>query len=425
MVASLSINVFWEYSKNMKKASIIILLIAVGCAAIAFFVYRYGSFNIPPMGEPPVAGPSATSSLAEFSVPEGFAMSIFADDIPDARVMAFAPNGVLLVSQPAEGTISAVLDANSDGVAEQRTIVISDLNLPHGLAFRCTDPEQPDKCDLYVAEKDQLSVFSYDAITMKASGQKKLLDLPDGSLGTHFTRTLQFLAAPNDSTLLIAIGSSCNVCHEDDSRRASVITYDVVTGKSEQFAVGLRNSVFMALHPVTGDVWATEMGRDGLGDNTPPDEINIIRKGGNYGWPICYGKNIHDTSFDKNTYIRNPCMTPFETPSHVDLQAHSAPLGLSFIPEEGWPEAHWFNLLVAYHGSWNRSEPTGYKIVKIALNADGTSVGATEDFITGWLRPDGTRIGRPADIHVLPGGTIYISDDEAGRVYIVRRMSEE
>ncbi len=179
--------------------------------------------------------------------------------------------------------------------------------------------------------------------------------------------------------------------------------------------------MFLTLHPVTGKVWATEMGRDNLGDDIPPDEINILEKGKNYGWPICYGKNIHDTEFDKNVYIRNPCMDPFETGSHVDLQAHSAPLGIGFIPEEGWDEDMWFDALVSYHGSWNRSVPTGYKIVRVKLDAQGNYIGA-EDFITGWLKSDGTKLGRPVDVKVLSGGTMYISDDDRGAIYKVSRI---
>lgn len=167
------------------------------------------------------------------------------------------------------------------------------------------------------------------------------------------------------------------------------------------------------------------MGRDNLGDDLPPDEINIIERPSagsgqssipNFGWPICYGKNIHDTNFDKNTYIRNPCMEPFETPSFIDLPAHSAPLGLAFVPEEGWPEEWWYNILVAYHGSWNRSTPTGYKIARLKMNAKGQYLGA-EDFISGWLTKDGKKTGRPVDIKVLSGGTAYISDDHAGVIY--------
>ena len=227
---------------------------------------------------------------------------------------------------------------------------------------------------------------------------------------------------------MISVGSSCNVCFESDSRRAKILKYDTATGKTTDFAKGIRNAVFLAIHPVTGKIWATEMGRDLLGDDIPPDEINIISSPStssgqnsvpNFGWPICYGKNIHDAVFDKNIYIRNPCMEPFEIGSHIDLQAHSAPLGLAFFPEEGWPEEYWRNLLVAYHGSWNRTVPTGYKIVRFKLDAQGKVLSGPEDFMTGWLTTEGA-LGRPVDILIEPGGKIYISDDKAGVVYLVK-----
>ena len=160
-------------------------------------------------------------------------------------------------------------------------------------------------------------------------------------------------------------------------------------------------------------MWATEMGRDLLGDNIPPDEINIIQEGGWYGWPWFYGKNIEDHSWTTGIPIY-----AFESiPSHIDLQAHSAPLGLAFVPEEGWPKGYWYNLFVSYHGSWNRSVPTGYKVVRIKLDSKGNYLG-TEDFITGWLTSSGV-LGRPVDILVQPGGTMYISDDKAGVIYKV------
>jgi glucose/arabinose dehydrogenase len=171
----------------------------------------------------------------------------------------------------------------------------------------------------------------------------------------------------------------------------------------------------MAINPHSGAIWGTEMGRDLLGDNIPPDEINIIKEGANYGWPICYGKNIHDTEFDKNTYFRNPCMEPFETPSSIDVPAHSAPLGLAFIPKS-WPTEYRNDLLVAYHGSWNRSVPTGYKIVRYRFDANGTYQGV-EDFITGWFTKDGTALGRPVGIVIATNGMTYISDDKAGVIY--------
>ncbi|OGI61775.1 hypothetical protein A2645_00570 [Candidatus Nomurabacteria bacterium RIFCSPHIGHO2_01_FULL_39_9] len=344
-------------------------------------------------------------------LPEGFSISIFAKNLGGARVLTFDPKGNILISVPSEGKVFALIDKNKDGLGDENKVIVEDLDRPHGMAFRCLET-----CKLYIAETNQVAEYDYDKESLKAINKKKLFDLPVG--GNHFTRTIIFEPYPNDSKMLISVGSSCNVCNENDSRRAKILEYDFNTKKLETFASGLRNSVFMNIHPVTGDMWATEMGRDLLGDDIPPDEINIIKKGKNYGWPICYGKNIHDDNFDKNVYFRNPCLEPFETESYIDIQAHSAPLGLAFFPEEGWPEEYWYNLLVSYHGSWNRSAPTGYKIVRYKLDEKGNYLGQA-DFISGWLDEKGNVYGRPVDILIQPNGIIYISDDKAGIIYKV------
>lgn len=346
-------------------------------------------------------------------LPAGFSISVYAKNLPGARVMAYDPKGRILVSEPGSGKVVAVADENGDGVAEKQYVVASGLNQPHGLAFKCDNDQN---CQLYIAENNQLAVYDYDSTGVKALNKKKLVDLPSG--GLHFTRTLMFMPSPDENKLLIAIGSDCNVCHEDDTRRASIQVYDTSTNKMEEFAKGLRNSVFMAIHPVNGQIWATEMGRDLLGDDLPPDEINIIEKGKNYGWPNCYGQNVHDDAFDHNVYIRNPCMKPFETPSHIDIPAHSAPLGIAFFPEEGWPQDYWYNALVAYHGSWNRTTPTGYKLVRYKLDAQGNVLGS-EDFLSGWLKGNNA-LGRPVDILIQPGGTILVSDDKADLIYKIK-----
>jgi glucose/arabinose dehydrogenase len=156
------------------------------------------------------------------------------------------------------------------------------------------------------------------------------------------------------------------------------------------------------------------MGRDFLGDELPPDEINIILEGQDYGWPYCYGKRMHDAQFDPQGLKQDFCKDT--VPSFIDLPAHSAPLGLAFFPEE-WPQEFRYDLLVAYHGSWNRSTPTGYKVVRVRLDHQG-NFKAIEDFITGWLTPAGA-LGRPVDILITDDGVIYISDDKAGVVYRV------
>ncbi|MBI1755388.1 PQQ-dependent sugar dehydrogenase [Candidatus Azambacteria bacterium] len=344
------------------------------------------------------------------TLPPGFSISIYAQGLGGPRVLSYDPTGTLLASIPSKGKVVALPDRNGDGIADEIVTVADHLNRPHGIAWRCKET-----CALYIAESDKVATYDYDTHTLKASGKKKIIDLPDG--GNHFTRTIMFMPSPDEDRLLISVGSTCNVCVEKDWRRAKILSANYDGTDVKIFASGVRNSVFMATHPVMGNIWATEMGRDLLGDNTPPDEINVIEEGKNYGWPTCYGTNVHDTDFDKNTYIRNPCMEPFETPSHIDIPAHSAPLGLAFVPEEGWPQEYWHNLFVAYHGSWNRTTPIGYKIVRYKLDAQGHYV-SNEDFISGWLAKQGA-LGRPVDVLVRPGGVMYISDDKAGVVYRV------
>lgn len=395
-------------------------------AAGGYFYYKNLRGIGPVVNPPPIdITESENTTGLPLKLPAGFGISIYARDLSGPRVMAHAPSGNLIVAEMAANRVVELIDTNSDGKADKQEIVISNLTRPHGIEFRCEE----DKCKIYIAETDKVVEYDYDKEKMKALNGRKIVDLPGP--GGHSTRTLLFMPYPNENILLIAVGSSCNVCSESDDRRAKILQYDIRTGKVSEFARGLRNTVFMEIHPVTGEIWGTDMGRDLLGDDIPPDEINIIREDKNYGWPICYGKNIHDSEFDKNTYIRNPCMEPFETESHIDLQAHSAPLGLAFFPEEGWPEEYWHNLLVAYHGSWNRSVPTGYKIVRFRLDDKGKVLGGlpgqgpedfSSDFISGWLTNDGA-LGRPVDIIIQPGGTIYISDDKAGVIYKVNYTS--
>lgn len=336
-------------------------------------------------------------------LPEGFSISIFAKNLPGARVMEFDQFGNMWVSQTSEGKIS-MLEV-SEGRVVKQNVLLSGLSRPHGLAF---DPDM--KSRLYIAEEGSVSVLT----TYSEGGLSKIIDLPTSG-GGHFTRTLGF---GSDSKLYVSIGSSCNVCHERDSRRATIQVMDKDGQNLKEFAKGLRNSVFFTWDPLTSKMWATENSRDLLGDDMPPDEINIVQEGKNYGWPTCFGNNIHDNDFDENTYIRNPCMEPFEVGSHIDIQAHSAPLGLSFIPNNSnWPDAYEGDLLVALHGSWNRSEPTGYKIIRIKLDNNRENQGI-EDFITGWL--SGTSaLGRPVDLKFGPDGALYVSDDKAGVVYKV------
>lgn len=406
--------------KNYLGAALIALAALV---ILGYFAYQYVKYNPPAFliklltaTEPPP--PLPAGDVAPIVVPEGFVATIFARGVTGARVMIRDPKGAMLLSQTSEGRVVALPDLNGDGKADEVKIVLEGLKQPHGLAIICpttgnTSADQ-DACILYVAETGELKAYAYDADTYTAKYQKTITTFPTGN--GHFTRTL--LLHPDGKHLLVSIGSSCNACQEDNTRRASVQAIDLATGAVVPFATGLRNSVFMATNPIDGKIWATENGRDLLGDDIPPDEVNIIEEGRDYGWPICYGKNIHDSDFDKNQYIRDPCAD--KAPSHIDLQAHSAALGLDFVPEEGWPEEYGLDLIVAYHGSWNRSEPTGYKVVRFDFTNGVLNDQFPTDFVTGFLPPGGDEddtIGRPVDVMLEPGGVAYISDDRAGAIY--------
>jgi len=354
------------------------------------------------------AGKSPQAVPFPLKLPPGFAISIFAQGLGSPRVLAQDPGGTLLASIPAQGRVVALPDKNQDGVADGVVTVAQGLDRPHGMIFR----RENGKTRLYLAEVEQLAVYDYDENNFKATNRRKIADLPPG--GRHFTRTMVFLPRP-DGRLLISVGSSCDTCVEKDWRHAKVLAANPDGSNLKPFASGLRNAVFMALNPRTGQVWATEMGRDFLGDDLPPDEINVLQEGKNYGWPYCYGQQVHDDQFDPQGAKKDFCQET--VPAYIDLPAHSAPLGLAFFPAEGWPPEYRHNLLVAYHGSWNRSVPTGYKVVRFKLDDKGNYPGV-EDFITGWLTAQGA-LGRPVDIVIKNNGEIYISDDKAGVVYRV------
>src|SRR5271165_4156501 len=342
--------------------------------------------------------------LAQLKAPPGFHISVFADNIDGARMLVFTPGGVLLVSESGEGKVIALPDSKHAGKAERTVTVLEGLNEPHGLAFY--------EGKLYVAENDKVRRYDWDEAHLRASNPKQLADLPDG--GGHSTRTLLFHAGK----MYVSAGSSCNVCIEKDPRRAAVMEFNPDGSGQKIFAKRLRNAVGLAVNPKTDTVWVTVNGRDWLGNDLPPETIyDLGRDGGDAGWPYCYGDRVPDAEFTKPG--DNRCKTVLEP--KVQMQAHSAPLGLAFYEGSEFPAEYRNNIFAAFHGSWNRSIPTGYKIVRVKLDDNGQPTGGAQDFITGWLAPDETKkgrwMGRPVGIAFGGDGTMYLSDDAAGVIY--------
>jgi len=330
-------------------------------------------------------------------VPPGFKVEAFAENLGRARFMAFGPDGVLYVSSIRAGTVLALPDRNKDGRADEVITFADGLRLPHGLAWK--------DGWLYVGETHQVARLRDTDGDMKADAREVVVrDLPAAKM--HFTRTIGF--GP-DGGLYVSVGSSCNVC-EDEPRRAAVLRFNADGSGGEVYARGLRNAVGFVWRPGTSDLWATDNGRDWLGDDLPPEELNLVVKGGDYGWPYCYGNRVTDPEYNNSARCRNT------QPATFEMQAHSAPLGLTFYDGKMFPEEYRGDCYIAFHGSWNRSVPTGYKVVRVRFK-DGKPIGI-EDFIDIWFK--GGRVsGRPVDVKVGPDGALYISDDHGGRIYRV------
>ena len=346
-----------------------------------------------------VAAPAAAQSGPTLKVPPGFAIDVFADKVGSVRFMAVDPAGTLLVSEPSAGRVLALPDKDGNGKADAVKVVVTGLDQPHGLAFR--------DGALTIAETSRVQRFAYDPGAMKASRPTLLARLPSG--GGHWTRTVIY--GP-DGAMYVSVGSSCNVCRESDPRRAAILRYNPDGSGERLFSTGLRNAVGLAIHPQTGALWATVNERDWRGDDVPPDYVTEVRDGSRHGWPDCMtvrGRVMVDTSFTKSARCDDVA------PPTLEIQAHSAPIGLAFYTGTRFPEEYRGNLFVAYRGSWNRTVPTGYKIVRIRFH-DGHPAGAPEDFATGWL--EGTSAwGRPVDLVVGRYGALYLSDQGAGRIY--------
>jgi glucose/arabinose dehydrogenase len=343
-----------------------------------------------------------TTLSGKLSVPAGFTVAYFAQDLAGVRFMAVSPAGDVYASQPGKGRIVRLPDANHDGKADSTVVVATGLNQPHGLAFH--------KGFLYVANTDGVVRLSLGANGKATGAPVSVNNYPAG--GGHWTRTIVFGA---DSAMYVAIGSSCNLCVEQTPERAAVLKFNEDGSGKRVYAMGLRNAVGLAVNPATGALWASQNERDNIAPNyedLPPEEINIVTDGADYGWPYCYGNRIPNPEYNDAARCANTVAPA------LAMQAHSAPLGMSFLAKAStFPADYQGDLLVAFHGSWNRSTPTGAKVVRVHV-ANGKPV-SVEDFITGWQQSNGSRWGRPVDVVVAADGSVLVSDDDSGAIYRV------
>jgi glucose/arabinose dehydrogenase len=345
---------------------------------------------------------TAAALDGKLRVPIGFKVAYFAENLSDVRFMAVSPEGTVYASETARGRVVRLADANHDGKADGVVYAVTGLNQPHGLAFH--------KGFLYVANTDGVVRVPL-GVNGVANGAPVYVNHFSGG-GGHFTRTIVFGA---DSAMYVSIGSTCNLCVEQTPERAAVLKFNEDGSGKRVYAMGLRNAVGLAVHPETGALWASQNERDNLSpnhENLPPEEINIVTDGADYGWPYCYGNRVPNPEYNDAARCANTVAPA------LDLQAHSAPLGMSFLAKATtFPDDYRGDLLVAYHGSWNRDTPTGAKVVRVRV-AGGKPV-SVENFITGWQQSNGDRWGRPVDVLVAADGSVLISDDASGAIYRV------
>jgi glucose/arabinose dehydrogenase len=337
--------------------------------------------------------------LDRITLPPGFTIEVYADDVPNARQLALSPNGTLFVGTREDGRVFAIVDRNKDQKADEVVTIARGLNMPNGVAFR--------DGALYVGEVSRIT--RYDGIEGRLASPPTPVVVNDSYPGDRL-HGWKFIAFGPDGYLYVPVGAPCNVCERPDNLRYASITRMKADGSGvEVFASGVRNSVGFDWHPGNGQLWFTDNGRDQLGDDVPACELNHAPRAGlHFGFPYCHGGTIADPEFGK----KRTC-SEFVKPAQA-LGAHVAPLGMRFYTGQMFPAEYRDRIFIAEHGSWNRSKKVGYRLVTVAL--DGDTVKAHEPFATGWLQGE-EEWGRPVDVLVMPDGALLVSDDRAGVIY--------
>ncbi len=331
-------------------------------------------------------------------LPSGFEIAVYADNVPGARSMTLGSDGTLFVGTRGAGNAYAVLDRNHDAKADEVLTIARGLNMPNGVAFR--------DGALYVAEVSR--VLRYDDI------ESRLTDPPTPAIvndsfpqDTH--HGWKFIRFGPDGMLYVPVGAPCNVCERDDERYASIMRMKSDGSGLELFASGVRNTVGFDWHPETKELWFTDNGRDWMGDNQPPDELNrASRQGLHFGFPYCHGGDVPDPEFGQERSCDE------FVPPEMKLGPHVASLGMRFYTGAMFPSEYRNQIFIAEHGSWNRSIPIGYRLTLVRLKEGHAA--SYEVFAEGWLQ-GGVAWGRPVDVLVMPDGALLVSDDRAGAIY--------
>lgn len=337
--------------------------------------------------------------LEKIKLPKGFSITLFAENVANARTMALGKNGIVYVGTRREGKVYALQDLDSDGKAEKHYLIASGLNMPNGVAYK--------NGDLYVAELDRIIRFKNIDQQLNKPPKPTVIYKQFPEIIRHGWKYLRF--GP-DNKLYTAVGAPCNICLPDNPIFTSLVRLNSDGSDLEILASGIRNTVGFDWHPKTNSLYFTENGRDLLGDDIPPDELNKwTKKGQSFGYPYCHGGDIPDPEFEKGKDCAD------YTPPVWKFKAHMAPLGIRFYRGQQFPKSYHNQLFVAQHGSWNRSTPHGYRVALLTFKWG--KVVSEQVFAEGWLGKDGKAIGRPVDILELADGSILVSDDLAGVIY--------
>ncbi len=337
--------------------------------------------------------------LDKIKLPAGFSISVYAE-VRNARSMALSPSGILYVGTRADDKVYAVVDENKDGKADKVYTVASGLSTPNGVAFK--------DGSLYIGTIS--TILRLDSIESKLANPPKPVVVYD-KLPTEEHHGWKFIAFGPDGKLYIPVGAPCNICEMKDPVYASITRMNADGTGFEVYANGIRNSVGFAWHPENQQLWFTENGRDNLGNDVPADELNTAAKAGiHFGYPYCHQGDILDPKFGTGKNCSD------YTAPVQKLGPHVAALGMRFYTGSAFPVEYKNQIFIAEHGSWNRSEPIGYRVTLVKLDAAGKSLSYT-NFAEGWLQPGGKVLGRPVDVQVMPDGALLVSDDYAGVVY--------